>query len=362
MFLEDVRHIVEAFPPSDFDTGRFRSAIRMLEGTFIEIGEATPGLNNQQRVVVIRDPSVRDYLWGRLAEGDGEADALLRNAIYFEQCVILYEGHSRANSEKALSLTSALAHTQVRDVLDHEDVACRAVDLLMTPSPKGGRWVSEDSGYYHREPMSLERRISFLLDIFAEHQNNPRVTASANSALTITIEEWEAGRCSLSDALRLLVQAMKMVGFPPNNLIERAERALFKLTLDRLQQREGFEVLIGLTTLRPHLMSEPQRGLELWSSEFEGFLENERVWLLEEIDDPDLLEDEIRELGEIASALGVDITELEADAEDRRDVLLDSLDWEPDDYDFLRDSHSDPTDEQEVTEVDTLFYSLHSSN
>ena len=64
VFLEDVQRVVENLSPSDLDAGRFRNAIRMIEGTFIELREAKPGINSRQRLVVIRDPSVRDYLWG----------------------------------------------------------------------------------------------------------------------------------------------------------------------------------------------------------------------------------------------------------------------------------------------------------
>ena len=55
----------------------------MAEGTFIGLREATPGSKSRQRLVVMRDPTVRDYLWGRLEAVDGEADALLENAIFF---------------------------------------------------------------------------------------------------------------------------------------------------------------------------------------------------------------------------------------------------------------------------------------
>ena len=39
-------------------------ALGMVEGTFINLREAKPGSNSRQRLVVIRDPSVRDYFVG----------------------------------------------------------------------------------------------------------------------------------------------------------------------------------------------------------------------------------------------------------------------------------------------------------
>ena len=358
VLLEDIRRVVETLSPESFDAGIFMGAISMIEGTFIDIDKTIPGRSSRQREVVIRDPSVRDYLWSYLKAVEGEADRLLRQAVFFEQCVILYEGYSHAESEHAVSLTSTHVQPQGSALVDYEDVASRAVDLLLIASPKGARWTRDHSGYYRREPMNLERRTSFLIDISVEHQTNVAVNSSARSAWAITIEEWEAGRGSPGDAIELMAQAMSISGFLPEYVLERAEQALFKLIIDSLQQRDGFEALIAMATLRPHLFLEPRRHLASWSSEFEDFLIDERVWLLEEIDDPDLLNDEVQQLGRIASAIGVDITELEADAENRVDELLTGRDWEPDDYDILRESRSEATDEIELAEVDALFQSL----
>ncbi len=356
VFLEDVQRVVENLSAADFDTGRFRNAIGMIEGTFIDLREAKPGTNSRERVVVIRDPSVRDYLWARLEAVEGEADALLKHAVFFEQCLILYEGRNHANAMRTMFLSQTPVQTRNRDVVNHEVVASRAIDLIDSTSPVVSRWRDEDSEYFQRKPMSMERRTAFLMDVFAAHQGSRAVVASAKSALTATIEEWEEGRGSRRDALELLSQAMRTEGLVHENVLERAGRALLGLTTSQLRQKEDFEALVRLSTLDPGLFADPQRSLESWSSEFESFLEGEQGWLLDELDDPDWLEEEMRVIGRIAAALGMDTSELEADAESRVKKLR--IDRDPDSEDDIPELHSDPREELDETEIDALFQSL----
>ena len=262
VLLEDVRSAVESLSPRDFDASRFRNAIGVVEGTFIDLREAKPGSNSHQRLVVIRDPSVRDYLWARLEVVDGEADALLEHAIFFEQCVILYEGRNHANSMPTTFPEWASIQARNRDIVNHEAVARRATELIDSTSPVVRRWRDEDSEYFERERMSLERRTAFLIAVLAAHQTSRAVGASANSALMATIEDWEEGRGPLSDALELLNQTMRTEGLLDENILEKAAQALLRLATSQLQQKEGFEALVELSTLNPGLFSAPQCGLE----------------------------------------------------------------------------------------------------
>ena len=73
-FLGDVQDVVQRVWPTDFDSGRFRNAVAVIEGMFVDLKEASPGTNRRDRIVAIRNPSVRDYFWARLESGDAEAD------------------------------------------------------------------------------------------------------------------------------------------------------------------------------------------------------------------------------------------------------------------------------------------------
>ena len=356
VFLDDVRDAVKGLLPRDFNAGEFRSAVSMIEGTFIDLQEARPGAGRHQRLVVVRDPSVRDYLWARLEAVDGEAEALLEDAIFFEQCVILYEGQNHANSVPTRVLRRTADGARTRQVVNHETVARRAIELIASPNPLVRRMRDEDSDYTEREPIDLERRIAFLMTVFGEHPTSQAVAASAHSGLGIIVAEWEAGRGSPSDALEMLNQVMRTEGLLHEKVLERAERSLLSLTTSRLQQREDFEVLVGLANLNPDLFAQPQRCLESWSSEFGAFLNGERVWLLEELDDPDRLGEEMRAICRIAEVLGMDIAELEADADSRIDELR--IEWEPDSDDDIPELDSDPREESVEAEINALFQSL----
>ncbi len=193
VFLEDVQRVVENLSDSDLDASRFNNALGMIEGTFIDLRKAKPGTNSRQRLVVIRDPSVRDYLWARLEAVEGEADALLKHAVFFEQCVILFEGRNHADAMRTMLRSRTHGQTRDRDVVNPEVVASRAIDLIYSASPVVGRRRDENSEYFQREPKSLERRTAFLMDVVAVHQSSRAVAASAKSALTATVEEWEVG-------------------------------------------------------------------------------------------------------------------------------------------------------------------------
>ena len=330
----------------------------MVEGTFIDLREATPGSKSRQRLVVMRDPSVRDYLWGRLEAVDGEADALLENAIFFEQCVILYEGGNHANSMSSMFPPSTRMRVRERDVIDNEAVAARAVTLLSSDSPMvRRRWWSEDSQYYEREQVSFERRTAFLMAVLAAHQASRTVFKSASFAVATTIQVWEKGQAPPSDALELFNQIKAVGGLLQENFSERAERALLNLTTGRLEDTQGFKVLVDLATLCPNLFAEPLRTLESWNSEFEDILDSERDWLLDEADDPDWLKEEMRSISRIASAMGMDISDLEADVECRIEEMRSER--EPENDNDLPDGYSelseDPDDE---SEIDALFQSL----
>ncbi len=354
--LEDVRHAVESLSQSDFDAGEFKQAISMLEGTFITLKEASPEASDQERFVVIRDQSIRDYLWARFESVEGEADALLRNALYFEQCVILYEGRNHAISMRHSFHSGQRIRERVRDVVDYEAVASRAVDLFNSTSPVVSKWSDEDGDYSEREPINLERRAAFLLSVFVEHQTSQSVAASAKSALVATIEAWEARHVSPRNALGLFRQVMRHEGLLDKDVLDRAKEAFWGLATSRLRQREDFEVLVEVAQIYPSFFASPQRSLESWSTEFQDYLEGKRVWLLEELEDPDWLEGEMRYIGRIASAMDMDISKLEAEAESRLEELR--TEWEPDSDYEMPELDEDPREESDGTEIDALFRSL----
>ena len=356
VLLEDVRHVVENLSRSDFDAGDFRNAISMLEGTFITLREARTGSSGQDRILVIRDQSVRDYLWARFESVGGEADALLRDALYFEQCVILYEGHNHAISMRSRFLPWQGIRERDRLVVDYEAVARRAIELLDSTSPVVFTAGGEFGQYSSRQSVNLERRAAFLLSLFVEHQTSQAVAASANRALVATIEAWEERRGSPRNALSLFSELEEHKDLLNEDVVERAEQAFLSLATSQLGQREDFEVLVDIADLHPDLFRSPQRSFESWSAEFQAFLDSERVWLLEEFKDSDLLKEEIEAFGRIARALDMDISALEADVESRLEEL--PPEWEPDRNDEIPELHKDPRETSDGKEIDALFRSL----
>ena len=95
VLLEDLRLAVEDIASRDFSSEKFWDAIKTIEGTFIDLVEATPGSSSDERIVLIRDPSVRDYLWSRLDAVPGRRThcwnmrSSLNNASYYTRVTIM---------------------------------------------------------------------------------------------------------------------------------------------------------------------------------------------------------------------------------------------------------------------------------
>ena len=359
MFLDDVRNAVREFSLHDFDAIKFKDALDMVEGTFIGLGEANPGSHSRERVVSFRDHSVRDYLWDHLESVDGLADAMLERAVYFEQCVILYVGLNHVTSISTPYLRQTAVRERKRDVVNHRSVAGRAVQLIDSPNPGLDKVWYGKSARFRKSQAALEQRAVFLMTLLTNDPTDPVVGASVSEVFTETIKTWEAGEGTIGDGLELLKQAAEIGDSLQANVQSRAQRALFDLATSRLHDKEAFEVLIGVMNLNSDFMLHSEYGLEPLRSEFEGFLESERDWLLEEIDDPEWLQHEMWRIREIAEALGNDISELEVDVDHTVEALKDG--WLPEDEDHMHEYENSTHDESDGEEIDSIFQSLGSN-
>ena len=353
VFLDDLRAVIQRLCLTDFDRLEFGEAIRVIEGTFIDIREARPGARASERLVAIRNPSVRDYLWARLESFPDEAGMLLDGAIFFEQCMVLYVGQNHAISMPVrLSGDSGRA----RQVVSQEKVAARAIELIGSATPSLGRFVGGGYEYTDRVPVRLERRVAFILSVSVEHPHSQPIATAAASALSMVVDEWQRGHGSTTDALELVNQLLRTGDLLQEDTVVDVEDAVFSLITSQLSRTEDFEALVGLASLTARLFECPYRSLDSWSTEFEEFLDGERDWLLEEIDDPDWLDTEMGTIRKIANALPVDISELEMLVDDRIEGLRTV--WEPDDDDPLPEIASGPRQELDEDEIDALFCSL----
>ena len=360
-FLGDVQDVVKRVWPADFDSGRFSNAVAVIEGMFVDLKEASPGTSRRDRLVAIRNPSVRDYLWARLESDEIETEMLLESALFFEQCVILYEGRNHANSNLPTFLRESEGSQRARHLVNHEKVASQAIELIAGPSPvvrNFGGWHSERA---EREPMDLGRRAAFLLSMLEDHPTSPVVADSAARGLKIVVDQWEArGSSSSAEMVRIIRQAVKVRDSLHQDILQRAEQTAFDAISGRLDDTQDFEALVEFAELDTNLFKSPNLSLEAWAGEFENYLDSERDWLLEEIDDPDWLGSIMEDIRKIAEAIGVDVDDLGYLAEDRMQELRES--WEPDiDFDG-RELNPDPedgsNDESDAAEIDNLFQSL----
>lgn len=119
----------------------FRHALKELDGNFIMTDETTLNFHN---------PSINDFLENYIFENDTEFKILCKNAICFEQCVVLY------------NLSSRTKHILIKKYLDNFIEAL--LDNLYSFKFRG-RLIRPSNPLLIRTNGSVLKRIMFLLEI-----------------------------------------------------------------------------------------------------------------------------------------------------------------------------------------------------
>ena len=357
VLLADVRAAVNSLRGNEVDLDEFRNAISLLEGTFVWLKEARPGRNSRERVIEIRDPSVIDYLWGRLEQDSGDIDRLLERAIFFEQCTNLFAGGRHLSSISGLDSSDAMDGAQERVTINAGTLATKGLELLCSPSPLLIRHVGEGPTYMVRDNRSLEERASFFIRLFDEHRFNPTVSSAATTVLETCRLKWEDGRASSRAGVRLIRSAKELEALFTDGTMASLEHELFGLCSGRLEDTDDFATLVELAHMNSGLVSPPHRSLDSWRSEFREFVHGEMTWLLDDVDDPDLIEEQVHAICLVAEELGQDISEFDEAAGCRIAYLRDHQEYEPDEDEWPQ-TYSTSDRGSTVDEVDALFESL----
>ena len=254
VFLEDLRVAVRTLSNDALDPGEFRSALEMVEGTFLEISEAgsrRARLGKTRRIVTIRDPSVRDYLWNRLEGVDGESELLLGGAAFFEQCVVLYEGQNHAISIADSQDEQTVHGSRGRVVVNSDVVVTKALGLINSDSALVSRVTGANGYYWIRDSPNLERRSAFLIAVLAKNQTSRVVVAAARFGLKLCQNEWRAGRGSSEEGLVLLRAAKEAAMVLGSGRFKAAAQAFVSLITERFDQIEDFTALVEVCDLCP---------------------------------------------------------------------------------------------------------------
>ena len=367
VLLEDVRSSVEGLCGRRLEVGEFRSALTLLEGTFIALKKANPAASESKHIVEIRDASILDYLWGRLQEDVSEVDSLLERAVFFEQCVVLYNRDMRTKGAFDGAGYRGTGNREKTVDVDVGSLATKALEVIDSRNPRLSQGMDDGHLYLRRDSQSLEYRAAFLVGIFAGNRLNSRVASVVSEVLESCVLKWEKRRGVSNECVYLLRRAKEVQEALPSNIVARLENALFNLITDGLHQTEDFAALLELEVLSPGLFKPPHRSIKSWRAEFRVFLTGEREWLLSDCDDPDDIEYAVSEIEHVADALGEDIRELVIAAQRHMNEMRGYDEYEPDE-DMLRELYAGEHDSDEshsasgwqdtTKEIDSLFQSL----
>jgi hypothetical protein len=280
VFVEDLEAATVALMRSEpFDSVGFDQALRTLEGTFISIdrpfGTVSSEDGGHYRTVQFHDPSVADYLRGRLGRNQHEAIHLIRHARFFDQLEILWNLLSRSDPISRHSLADAIS-------------GCDPV-LLHGPNPRLDEWWEEG------KEMSKD-------DEFAAAPLN-----AARKACLAAAERWRQGqgcKAHVVDLLALIRDVQLLQGHQWQSL----ESSAFQWIVESLETLQDYQALVDLYQWAPELFGTGRSRLKPWRANFDAFVVEEVAYLMSDEDDSEVISQEGVVLHRLAKAFQSDLS------------------------------------------------------
>ncbi|HYH54571.1 MAG TPA: hypothetical protein VD761_10625 [Solirubrobacterales bacterium] len=309
---------------------RFERALEVLDDSLVETD-----MQEGQHIVGFANPSVEDFIGGRLRGSETLTREIVSSAVFFDQIV----GLSRLLRKEGTGFSL------------QRDLARRAAELLDTETVSWSRFQSSFGRRSRvRERISPEARLEFLIALL-NGETDSELEAVIADRLEILIQEWDQGGVNASAALALTKRLLEDSPVRPSdsfltalreNMVAAAQNATEHRRVGELHQ-------MAPTAFAP---GEFQRITEEFVAEAQRLLE----------DEPTAIEsrEELERYGAVAEEFGMPIEEsiLDAAAAEYREVeeAPDIADWEDIDYD--EDKESRYEERAEEREMDALFERL----
>jgi hypothetical protein len=315
------------------DASRFERALEVLDDSLVETS-----MEEGQHVLRFINPSVEDFVGGRVRRSASLVRELIAASTYFEQVVGLVR---ILRKDGLLDRFRPEAVQRTSELLDTEPVAWSRFQ-----SSFGRRSLA-------REEISPESRLEFLLGLIEEEE--PR-TSEICDLVAARVERlpkvWDGTTFPAPAALALtkrLLAAQSPVAPTDQYLTALRERLVASA-----QNATDHRRIAELHDLRPGAFLDGE-----FQKIKENFVEDAR-WRLEE--EPSVIEsrDELDLYGVVAEEFGMPIEEslLDAAAEEYREAeeSSDAGEWEDIDYDEYKERHYE--ERAEEREMDALFERL----
>jgi hypothetical protein len=347
----------------------FSRALQTLETTFLHIRRV-----NGQEMIEFANPGVQDFIVDGLEGRDYLVLPIIQAAVVFEQCAILWNysllshadastGIGRVAGGRKVSAATASANSPTdgtvapaypglrRTLVEHADELIEALGRLLT--------VAVDDG------VTLERRLSVLLAV-AVDLNVVVEPATITPGLKALSESWRGGIVDKQSALETLERLQRHA--PGHQLVNSLLITASSWFNRSLKSTKDFQYLIVLRELLTHhdwpgtevsaaLDDFPDdNDLEL---EFLWLVQNEIRELLRTAESSHDLASGLREIEDMAIAVGVDVdTELEDgwDTVTQMEMIEDS---EADLYQGAPAPNTAMGTDEETARIADMFSTLH---
>lgn len=341
VLLDDVRKATGGFVDA-IDNAEFADVLKVLEGNFISISEASPGKGRSERVVQFRDPSVEDYLWDRLEQVDGEVEAIVAGASFFEQIETLWRaatgGHRFGGRASSLDL-------------DSEAVGGVALRLIAATSARLDHY--DDLDLYRRRGVDLEERAQLIVALAAPIAGATKLgDPQVERICEVVKAHWATGSGNPRSAFEFLRKVSGTGELPRSEVLNLAKALIDRLD-SRLDLIEEFQALRDIETIFPELFE--VRPLTDRAEDFEQALRDEISYLTGDSEDPGEILDSVTMLSALGGEFGVDTDWLDAEVQDRVDELESRGERE---YERDDDRSFRSPDGGTSSEIDALFDSL----
>jgi hypothetical protein len=321
--------------------GELRRALRTIDGTFVSIERELrrEGKREGGRVIWLRDPSILDFLRGFLAVNERLVDLIIADLTFFEQIVVLRSELEVLNSEQLLRCVVA-----GEQLLHSNDPT-----LTRYPTAAGALW-----GRGSRP--NLDRRAELLWHMVQELEPSDR--SAGEAALGDVLRQvqplWRQGQGDKGAAVRLSRSLRVSSPLSSDATLELVTDLRDWLIAD-LDSLEDWLKIVRLEVSWPELFRSPASTMQDLRPEFQRFVRDQEDWLLHDCENPDEIEEFLREFHEVADLFEEDVWSLVERAQEREQELRES---EPD-PDYERERDYDVSDVVvESDEIESMFESL----
>ena len=276
----------------------FIKNIKQLEGTFIHLIRIDSTIT-----VNFHNPSIKDFLDRYLVSHEGEIKALCNHAVFFEQLQRISQITTKQNKQW-IERNKVLLLSKMMKCLQSENPMLSTQHVVN----KGSVSVAKN-----RMSSNVEVRIVNILKIIGQenYDEHPSITSQLIDYVSDYVQLKTTSKASLMNLIRQIPGNLLQLMDDKFNLLAFVKLALLK----DLYFLSDYEYVVEFEGQYPHMFTSDE-AISI-KNEFEDAYYSMVREVLRDEEDPDEIREQQEKLETIANSLGVDVSSIQHQIEDR---------------------------------------------